>query len=63
MIAVGCAGWGAGQLESEITQNAWLTWPAEHELLFETPVDARWEAALSRMGIDPVRLSDDAGHA
>ena len=63
MIAVGCAGWGAGQLESEIKQNAWLTWPAEHELLFETPVEARWETALSRMGIDPVRLSDDAGHA
>lgn len=63
IIAVGCAGWGANQLESEIMQNAWLTCPVIHEILFHTPVDARWEEAMSRMGIDPVLLSDDAGHA
>ncbi len=63
MIAVGCAGWGANQLESEILQNAWLTCPASHEILFTTPVETRWQEALSRMGIDPVLLSEAAGHA
>jgi putative transcriptional regulator len=63
IIAIGCAGWGAGQLESEIKQNAWLTCPVVHELLFATPVDARWEKSMSRIGIDPLLLSDAAGHA
>jgi putative transcriptional regulator len=63
LISVGCAGWGVDQLESEIKQNAWLTCPANHEILFEIPVDARWEQAMSAMGINPVLLSDDAGHA
>ena len=63
IIAVGCAGWGADQLESEIKQNSWLTCSADAELLFGTPVEARWEQAMSRIGIDPVLLSDDAGHA
>ena len=63
IIAVGCAGWGANQLETEIKDNAWLTCAADYELLFKIPFDARWEQAMSRIGINPVLLSDDAGHA
>jgi len=63
MIALGCAGWGPEQLESEIKQNAWLTCPVTEEILFDTPVEAQWEEALRKMGIDPALLSDTAGHA
>ncbi|MDM8548766.1 YqgE/AlgH family protein [Desulfobacterales bacterium HSG2] len=63
MIALGCAGWGPAQLESEIRQNAWLTSPASENVLFNTPVEARWEEALRNMGIEPALLSDTAGHA
>ncbi len=63
IIALGCAGWGQGQLESEITQNAWLSCPVEKEIIFETTVAERWGAVLKNMGIDPSLLSDTAGHA
>ncbi len=63
LIALGCAGWGPGQLEEEIRQNAWLTSEIDESILFETPVDKRWEAALGKLGIDPALLSDAAGHA
>lgn len=63
MIALGCAGWGPEQLESEIRQNAWLTCPVAEEILFDTPVEAQWEESLRKMGIDPVLLSNTAGHA
>lgn len=63
IIAVGCAGWGEEQLESEIKQNAWLTCAADAALLFEIGIDARWDQSMARLGIDPVLLSDDAGHA
>jgi putative transcriptional regulator len=62
-IALGCAGWGPGQLEAEIKQNAWLTCEIEERILFETPVEKRWEAVLAHMGIDPALLMDAAGHA
>jgi putative transcriptional regulator len=63
LVSLGCAGWAAGQLEHEIRQNAWLTDPLDESLVFSTPVESRWEAALKNMGIDPALLSDTAGHA
>ncbi|MDY0008773.1 MAG: YqgE/AlgH family protein [Bdellovibrionales bacterium] len=63
IFALGYAGWSAGQLENEIQTNSWLTIPADEELIFGTPLDGKWEKALSRLGIDPLALSADAGHA
>ncbi|MFZ5656200.1 MAG: YqgE/AlgH family protein [Pseudomonadota bacterium] len=64
VIALGCAGWGAGQLEQELTvDNSWLTAPADPDLLFDTPLEQRWEAAAGRIGVDFARLADYAGHA
>lgn len=63
IFALGYAGWSAGQLESEIQTNSWLTIPADDELIFGTPLDDKWGKALSRLGIDPHALSADAGHA
>jgi putative transcriptional regulator len=63
ILTLGCAGWGPGQLESEIMANTWLTCPASETIFFETPVEKRWEAAAQLMGIDPSRLTDVAGHA
>jgi putative transcriptional regulator len=63
MIALGCAGWGQGQLESEIKSNAWLTCPIVDDIVFDVPVDSRWEETVKRMGIDLTLLSDSAGHA
>ncbi|MDM8522665.1 YqgE/AlgH family protein [Desulfococcaceae bacterium HSG8] len=63
IIALGCAGWGPNQLESEIRQNAWLTYPAFEELIFDVAVEERWEEAVRKMGIEPGLLSDMAGHA
>jgi putative transcriptional regulator len=63
VISLGCAGWGPGQLENEIKQNAWLTSSVFVEIIFDTPVELRWQTAVERMGIDPSLLSDTAGHA
>jgi putative transcriptional regulator len=63
IIALGCAGWGPNQLESEIRQNAWLTFPAFNEVIFNVSVETRWAEAVKRMGIDPNLLSDKAGNA
>lgn len=62
-VALGCAGWGAGQLEYELTENSWLTVPADAELLFDTPLEARWQAAAGRIGVDMTRMADYSGHA
>lgn len=62
-VALGCAGWGAGQLESELLQNNWLTAPADAELLFALPLGARWQAAAGRIGVDLRRMADYSGHA
>lgn len=62
-VALGCAGWGAGQLEYELTENTWLTVPADSELLFTLPLEARWQAAAGRIGVDLARMPDYAGHA
>ncbi|RMG55408.1 MAG: YqgE/AlgH family protein [Gammaproteobacteria bacterium] len=63
LVALGYAGWGPGQLEQELAENAWLTTPASHEILFELPAEARWKAAAAQLGIDLDLLSGDAGHA
>ncbi|MCU0538425.1 MAG: YqgE/AlgH family protein [Desulfobacterales bacterium] len=63
LINLGCAGWGPGQLEMEIRENAWLTHPVFDENIFVLPVAERWEAGMRRIGISPTRLSDTAGHA
>lgn len=62
-VALGCAGWGAGQLEHELVENSWLTVPADAELLFRTPLEALWQAAAGRIGVDLLRLADYSGHA
>jgi putative transcriptional regulator len=63
LIALGYAGWGAGQLEREMAENAWLSGPATAEVLFDTPVEKRWAAAAALLGVDLNLLSGDAGHA
>ena len=63
LLALGYAGWGPGQLESELAQNGWLTCDADVELVFDTPNPAKWEAALTRLGISSLMLSSDAGRA
>ena len=63
LIALGYAGWGEGQLEHELMENAWLSGPADGELIFETPSEQRWEAAAALLGVDLQRLSSDVGHA
>ena len=63
IVALGCAGWGPGQLESEIRSNAWINGPYSEAIAFQMEVERRWEAALQGIGIDPALLSDTAGHA
>jgi putative transcriptional regulator len=63
LVTLGYSGWGAGQLESEIAQNAWLTVPANPDVIFATPPEHRYSAALKLLGIDPAMLSGVAGHA
>lgn len=63
LITLGYAGWGGGQLEREMAENAWLSGPADPEILFRTPDSERWKAAAATLGIDLDLLSGDAGHA
>ena len=63
LLTLGYAGWGAGQLEDEIAANAWLTVPANADLLFETAPEALLDAAIARLGISRLSLSGIAGHA
>jgi putative transcriptional regulator len=63
LIALGYAGWTAGQLEEELAQNAWLTVPADRGIVFDTPLAERWAAAARSIGVDPSQLSDAVGHA
>jgi len=63
IIALGCAGWGPGQLESEIMNNAWLTSPVNEVVLFETQAENRWEQSAKLLGIDISLLGDTVGHA
>jgi len=63
ILAVGCAGWGPGQLESEIMANAWLSCPASETVLFETPPEKQWEEAARLMGVNLKLFSGAVGHA
>ena len=63
LIALGYAGWGEGQLEQEILDNSWLTGPARPEILFDLPVEDRWQQAASDIGVDLNLLSTSSGHA
>ncbi len=63
LVALGYAGWDAGQLESEMLANAWLNVTATPDIVFEVPFDQRWQAAARQLGIDITRLASDAGHA
>jgi len=63
LVTLGYSGWGAGQLEDELLRNGWLTAPADARILFDTPMDARFGAALHLLGIDLRHLAGQAGHA
>ena len=60
---MGYSGWGAGQLEDEIGRNGWLNVDASQEVIFDTPVEKRYVRALALLGLDPMVLSQEAGHA
>ncbi len=62
-IALGYAGWAAGQLEKEIQENVWLSGPADSHIIFDTPVEQRWNSAANLLGINIDQLSPDVGHA
>lgn len=63
LVALGYAGWGAGQLETELAHNAWLTVPCDEDILFNTPFEQRWHAAGRLLGIDVATISSHVGHA
>jgi len=62
-VSLGYAGWSAGQLEHELSQNAWLTVEAQDAIIFDTPAEERLPAAMELLGLDYARLADEAGHA
>jgi putative transcriptional regulator len=63
LVALGYAGWQAGQLEEEMLANSWLSVPATAELVFDTPFAERWNSAARTLGVDIAQMSPDAGHA
>jgi putative transcriptional regulator len=63
LLALGYAGWAAGQLEFEIQSNGWLHSPADRAILFDDDVDEKYDRALAKIGVEPAMLSMDAGHA
>ncbi len=63
LFILGYAGWSAGQLDSELLQNAWLTVDPDYDLVFKALPDEKWNKAINRLGIDPSFLSSEAGHA
>lgn len=63
LVALGYAGWGPGQLEQEMANNAWLCGPADPDVIFELPVEQRWQAAAKLLGVDLNLLTTEAGHA
>lgn len=63
LIALGYAGWTAGQLEKEMQENAWLTIEADEEILFRTPMHKKWQATVNKLGVDVWQLAPGAGHA
>lgn len=63
LVALGYAGWASGQLESEMAANAWLSVPTAVSILFDTPIEQRWQAAAGLIGIDIRQVTSYAGHA
>lgn len=63
LVTLGYAGWSPGQIEHELSQNAWLTVEASESIIFDTPAEERLPAAMELLGIDFSRLADEAGHA
>jgi len=63
LVTLGYASWGEGQLESELAENSWLTVPADVGIVFDTPLDQRYERALDLLGLKAWMLSPEAGHA
>jgi putative transcriptional regulator len=63
ILALGYAGWGAGQLEHEIRHNVWLTVEADEDLVFDDDYDTKWARALAKLRIDPKFLSAEGGRA
>lgn len=63
LIALGYAGWEAGQLEEEIAANSWLTVEADQAILFRTPINARWQAAAKSLGVNLAQVTDYSGRA
>jgi len=63
VVTLGYAGWGPGQLEAELHANSWLTIDADSDILFNTPIEQRWQKATEKLGIDIAHLSSDIGHA
>lgn len=63
LVSIGYSGWSPGQLEDEISRNGWLTVGADASVLFDTPVEERYVAAMKLLGFDPLMLASEAGHA
>ncbi len=63
LLALGYAGWGPGQLDDELQENAWLSVEADPDLVFDAELDAKWDRALAKLGISASLLSPEAGHA
>ncbi|QBE64482.1 YqgE/AlgH family protein [Pseudoduganella lutea] len=63
LVSIGYSGWSPGQLEDEISRNGWLTVNADPAVLFEVPIEERYVAAMKLLGIDPLMLTSEAGHA
>ena len=63
LVTLGYSGWAAGQLEEELGRNGWLTVDATPDIIFDTPVEQRYDRAVSLLGFDPRMLSQEAGHA
>lgn len=63
LLALGYAGWAPGQLENEISNNGWLHCEADHDLIFDGDLDAKYDRAMAKLGLDPRLLSGEAGHA
>ncbi len=58
-FVLGYSGWGEGQLESEMKLGSWIPVDLNYDLIFDTPIEDRWEAALATLGIDPARVIDN----
>ena len=63
LVSIGYAGWSPGQLEDELSRNGWLTVGADANVMFDLPIEQRYTAAIKLLGIDPMMLASEAGHA